>query len=353
VNGDQAGGAPRICMVPLAAKTCLERLGVASASAESVMDAIVRQHWIGCFGHLDEVWYGLSFVKQRLPAVLRLRVQDAQDSPLVSRTPRCAQGTHALGAVGAQAQGARRSVGKREPLYMRGISEPADTLRELRAALCIPTAAGTLRSAAQLCARGILGVECSRCFATSWPSAEPHPSAVEESACAGPDGKGSHACSACQKLPIRLVPVDDQAGTVQVTSFLSGGSAQGLRQTYKVNGWGSHPGSGSCELDAQSRNGRRRRAAARSGSTCSAKHMCVASAGVSRGCFLFEVSISSKTLWASAGIVAMDCGGVDRNDARQWGQRQGGEQNAMVEAKATSVLAPSYFGLSSDGVLHR
>ena len=51
MNGDQAGCASRSNTVPVAAKTCLERLGVASASAETVMDAIVQQHWIGCFGH--------------------------------------------------------------------------------------------------------------------------------------------------------------------------------------------------------------------------------------------------------------------------------------------------------------
>jgi len=118
--------------IPDKALKLLARLGVEAASEASIVDAIVEQHWVGAFASLEQVWHGLCFLKRHLPHVLRLRAAQESRGGGGSTRGRVGVGRGRVGALAAEVRGVE---GKREPLYLRGIGEPAETLRELRAAL--------------------------------------------------------------------------------------------------------------------------------------------------------------------------------------------------------------------------
>ena len=224
---------------------------------------------------------------------------------------------------------------KREPLYLRGIVEPAETLRELRSCLCIPTTTNSLCSADQIAARSVLGVECPKCFAPAQQSAaeseQPAPAGTETGG-RGHKSLDSHA----GRMPVRLLlveepPVVPDTRGVKVTSFFSRGSGGGAAcHTHKV----------SAPFPVFDRAG--------GGSSGLGRNLCVASAGVTRGVYRFEVCVSEHTQWASVGVVACHSEQAEpqRSHARSLGS--GG-----VDAHTRTAPIASYFGLASDGLLHR
>jgi hypothetical protein len=224
---------------------------------------------------------------------------------------------------------------KREPLYLRGIVEPAETLRELRSCLCIPTTTNSLCSADQVAARSVLGVECPKCFAQAQQSAaeseRPAPAGMETGG-RGHKSLDSHA----GRLPVRLLlveepPVVPDTRGVKVTSFFSRGSGGGAAcHTHKV----------SAPFPVFAR--------ACGGSSGLGRNLCVASAGVTRGVYRFEVCVSEHTQWASVGVVACHSEQAEPQSSHARSLGSGG-----VDAHTRTAPVASYFGLASDGLLHR
>ena len=332
-------------LVPDSAKRLLECLGVVVGSAEAIYEAILEQHWAGSFVSVDQVWAGLKFVKEHLPGILRRRVADERQGQQA-----------AVGGAGKMDDKRRR----REPLYMRGIGEPAETLREARAALCLPASSGLLRSASQLAVRSILGVECPKCFSVSCRSKTSSTQADE-------------APSAPTSLPLRLVALmenDDgrccQHGKqsrvkVLTTSFFSRARSGGTSvHTHKICVLHAE---GAVEGGAQADREDLRQKPVRAGETPRnesvtdqrglemgaerhrgthtgtpwANCLCVSSAGSSRGCFRFDVIISTRDLqYLSVGLVSRP------------------PQPLLAEKEESfSIKREAFFGIASNGVVHR